>query len=184
MSATATVVRLASIDWVSKAQDLDSRGWALLPRLITRDQCREISELYARAAGFRSRVVMSRHGFGRGEYQYFAYPLPDLVQALRTSLYPSLVPIANAWHERMGLDVRFPPTHAEFIERCRHAGQARPQLGIDAPTTGGAPVVTARRHRQDVPRAAGGRRLVETHRSGMPVPRGALPLCMIRGWRN
>jgi hypothetical protein len=85
-----------------------------------------MSELYARATGFRSRVVMSRHGFGRGEYQYFAYPLPDLVQALRTSLYPALVPIANAWHERMGLDVRFPPTHAEFIERCRHAGQARP----------------------------------------------------------
>src|SRR6267378_3968476 len=97
MSATAIVVHAASIDWASKARDLDARGWALLPTLITQDQCRQMSALYARDAAFRSRVVMSRHGFGRGEYQYFAYPLPDLVQTLRTSLYARLVPIANAW---------------------------------------------------------------------------------------
>src|SRR5258706_13123371 len=126
MSATAVVVHAASIDWESKAQDLDTRGWALLPKLITQDQCRQTSALYARDAAFRSRVVMSRHGFGRGEYQYFAYPLPDLVQTLRTTLYPRLAPIANAWHERMGLDVRFPPTHAEYLERCHQAGQTRP----------------------------------------------------------
>ncbi len=126
MSATATVVRPASIDWVSKAQDLDASGWALLPKLITREQCRQMSAMYARDSVFRSRVVMSRHGFGRGEYQYFAYPLPELVQTLRTSLYPHLVPIANAWHERMGIDVRFPPVHSEFIARCHDAGQARP----------------------------------------------------------
>ena len=126
MNSTTTAVGPAAVDWASKARDLDARGWALLPSLITRDQCRQVSALYARDTGFRSRVVMSRHGFGRGEYQYFAYPLPGLVQTLRASLYPSLVPIANAWHERMGLDVRFPPTHAEFIARCHDAGQARP----------------------------------------------------------
>ena len=126
MSVSATVVHTASIDWESKAQDLDARGWALLPKLITQDQCRQVSALYARDTVFRSRVVMSRHGFGRGEYQYFAYPLPDLVQMLRTNLYPHLVPIANAWHERMGNDVRFPPVHSEFIARCHDAGQTRP----------------------------------------------------------
>jgi uncharacterized protein len=126
MSATATEVRPASIDWASKAQDLDANGWALLPKLITRDQCHQMSALYAHDTVFRSRVVMSRHGFGRGEYQYFAYPLPDLVQTLRANLYPHLVPIANAWHERLGLDVRFPPVHSEFIGRCHDAGQVRP----------------------------------------------------------
>jgi hypothetical protein len=125
-TATATVVRPDTIDGVSMAQDLDARGWTVLPRLMTRDQCRQVSGLYARDTGFRSRVIMSRHGFGRGEYQYFAYPLPDLVQTLRTCLYPHLAPMANAWHERMGLDVRFPPTHAEYIKRCHQAGQTRP----------------------------------------------------------
>jgi len=125
-TAATTVVRPDTIDGVSMAQDLDARGWTVLPRLMTRDQCRQVSGLYARDTGFRSRVIMSRHGFGRGEYQYFAYPLPDLVQTLRTSLYPLLAPMANAWHERMGLDVRFPPTHAEYIKRCHQAGQTRP----------------------------------------------------------
>jgi hypothetical protein len=121
-----TIGRPAAIDWASKAQDLDARGWALLPKLLTQDQCRQMSALYARATEFRSRVVMSHHGFGRGEYQYFAYPLPDLIQTLRTTLYPRLVPIANAWHERMGLDIRFPPAHSEFIARCHDAGQTKP----------------------------------------------------------
>jgi hypothetical protein len=85
-----------------------------------------MSALYARATAFRSRVVMSHHGFGRGEYKYFAYPLPDLIQSLRTTLYPRLVPIANAWHQRMGIDVRFPPAHSEFIARCHDAGQVKP----------------------------------------------------------
>ena len=125
-AATATAVRPDTIDGASVAQELDARGWTRLPRLMTRDQCRQVSGLYARDAGFRSRVIMSRHGFGRGEYQYFAYPLPDLIQTLRTSLYPHLAPIANAWHERMGLDARFPATHAEYIERCHRAGQTRP----------------------------------------------------------
>jgi uncharacterized protein len=125
-TSTANAVRPDTIDRVSMARDLDARGWTLVPRLMTRDQCRQVSGLYASDTGFRSRVIMSRHGFGRGEYQYFAYPLPDLIQTLRTSLYPHLAPIANAWHERMGLDVRFPPAHAEYIERCHQAGQTRP----------------------------------------------------------
>lgn len=126
----------APTDWPNKARSLDAGGWALLPKLITRDQCLQLSALYTRDTEFRSRVLMSHHGFGRGEYQYFAYPLPDVVQTLRTNMYPHLVPIANTWHERMGLSVRFPPTHAEFIARCHKAGQTRPtplllQYGAD-----------------------------------------------------
>jgi len=126
MSAIATGIEPAALDWASKAQDLDARGWALLPKLLRREECRQMSALYPRDAAFRSRVVMSRHGFGRGEYRYFSYPLPDLIQTLRTDLYPRLAPIANAWHERMGLEVRFPDTHAQFIKRCHEAGQTRP----------------------------------------------------------
>jgi hypothetical protein len=111
---------------LDKARSLDARGWVLLPKLITRDQCLQLSALYERDTQFRSRVLMSRHGFGRGEYQYFAYPLPDVVQTLRANLYLHLVPIANTWHERMGFGVRFPSTHAEFIARCHKAGQTRP----------------------------------------------------------
>ena len=114
-------------DWVSKAQELDDRGWTLLPDLITADQCRQLSSLYGSSAEFRSRVVMSRHGFGRGEYQYFAYPLPDLVQELRTNLYPHLAPIANAWHERMGIATRLPAAHADFLDRCHAAGRGCPR---------------------------------------------------------
>src|SRR5437660_12790284 len=101
MSATPTTFGPAPVDWVSKARDLDDRGWALLPELLARDQCRQMSALYACDAAFRSRVIMSNHGFGRGEYRYLAYPLPGLVQTLRTHLYPNLAPIANAWHESM-----------------------------------------------------------------------------------
>jgi hypothetical protein len=126
MSATANVIEPAAINWTSKAQALDASGWALLPKLLSREECRQISALYPHDTSFRSRVVMSRHGFGRGEYQYFSYPLPDLIQTLRTDLYPNLAPIANAWHERMGLEVRFPKAHTQYIKRCHEAGQTRP----------------------------------------------------------
>jgi hypothetical protein len=136
MLESVNEVRPVSIDWGNTARALDAVGWALLPKLITRDQCLQVSALYACENQFRSRVVMSRHGFGRGEYQYFAYPLPELIQTLRTTSYPYLVPIANTWHERMGLDIRFPPTHAEFISRCHETGQTKPtplllQYGAD-----------------------------------------------------
>ena len=108
------------------AQSLDARGWALLPGLLTACDCDAVASLYAQQGGFRSHVVMARHGFGRGEYRYFSYPLPPLVEALRTALYPQLAPIANRWQERMGLETRFPATLAAFLERCHRAGQTRP----------------------------------------------------------
>jgi hypothetical protein len=118
--------RVAAIDWMAATADLDAQGWAVLPKLLSIDECAATAGLYGAGEGFRSQVVMARHGFGRGEYRYFAYPLPPLVEDLRRTLYPRLAPIANHWHERMGLAARFPSEHAAFIERCRAAGQVRP----------------------------------------------------------
>jgi len=121
----AAQARLAGVDWLRIAQDLDSYGAATLERLLTAAECRELADLYSRDTVFRSRVVMSRHGFGRGEYKYFRYPLPEAVNSLRAALYEHLAPIANRWNERMGLGVRFPDDHADFIRRCHAAGQVR-----------------------------------------------------------
>lgn len=118
--------RIAAQDWSLLARDLDTRGWTRLPNLLTPDECRATAALYGSGEGFRSHVVMARHGYGRGEYRYFAYPLPPLVAALRGTLYPRLVPVANRWYERMGLDPRFPAHHGDFLDRCHAAGQARP----------------------------------------------------------
>jgi uncharacterized protein len=118
--------RAASIDWTAVATGLDSSGWAALAGLLTADECKTLAALYDSERGFRSTIVMARHGFGRGEYKYFAYPLPDLVAALRPALYAPLVPIANRWNEAMAIAVRYPATHAEFIARCHAAGQTRP----------------------------------------------------------
>ena len=115
-----------AIDWISAAQVLDTRGWALLPGLLDSAACGEIAALYDDPQRFRSQVIMARHGFGRGEYRYFAYPLPDPVQGLRTRLYPPLAAIANRWHERMGIERRFPAAHADWLAECRAAGQVRP----------------------------------------------------------
>ena len=90
------------------------------------DECDAIAQLYSDATVFRSRIVMARHGFGQGEYKYFGYPLPEVVAKLRTAIYPHLVPIANAWHEGMGMEARFPNEHAAFVARCHDAGQTRP----------------------------------------------------------
>jgi len=113
-------------DWTAITAALDTQGWAVLPGLLSPDQCDATAARYDEEAGFRSRVVMARHGFGRGEYRYFAYPLPDMVAALRTGLYPPLAAIANLWHHRMGFAHRFPPAHADFLARCHEAGQLRP----------------------------------------------------------
>jgi uncharacterized protein len=118
--------QLDAIDWIGAAQNLDARGWAILPRLLQPGQCREIAGWYDSGTNFRSHVRMARHGFGRGEYKYFSYPLPGLVQGLRTALYPRLADIANGWHERLKLEGRFPSTHEEFLERCHRAGQLNP----------------------------------------------------------
>jgi len=95
----------ASVDWTSTSKDLDAQGWAILRRLLRVAECSGIAGTYDAAQGFRSHVKMARHGFGRGEYKYFSYPLPNLVQDLRTALYPPLADIANSWHHRMALDV-------------------------------------------------------------------------------
>lgn len=117
---------LQAIDWGAINRDLDDQGWAVIPNLLGEADCDAITGLYNREEGFRSRVIMARHGFGRGEYRYFSYPLPPLVGQLRGALYPQLAPIANRWHERMGLATRFPDTHQAFLARCHAAGQTRP----------------------------------------------------------
>jgi hypothetical protein len=114
------------IDWKRVTNDLDAQGSAVIERLISKAQCDTLAALYQDEERFRSRVVMARHGFGRGEYKYFSYPLPDVIARLRTAIYPHLAPIANRWNEAMGVDVRFPEKHAEFIKRCHAAGQGRP----------------------------------------------------------
>jgi uncharacterized protein len=119
-------MRFASVDWVGVERDLDARGAALIEGVLSPEECQTLVDLYPQEPRFRSRVVMSRHGFGRGEYKYFGYPLPRVVSDLRTAAYPHLVPLANRWNELMGLEVRFPPRHAEFVERCHAAGQDKP----------------------------------------------------------
>lgn len=118
--------RLAALDWQLISDELGGQGYAVIPELLTTEQCASVADLYAAQALFRSRVVMSRHGFGRGEYQYFNYPLPELVASLRETLYPHLAAIANRWNELMNIEVRFPDTHQQFIARCHAAGQLRP----------------------------------------------------------
>lgn len=112
--------------WANAETQLDSEGWALLPGLLDQTECARIAALYDVSGPFRSHIHMARHGFGLGEYRYFAYPLPDPVQALRQALYARLAPLANRWNERMGLTTRFPPDHESFIARCHEAGQRRP----------------------------------------------------------
>jgi hypothetical protein len=124
------------VDWARISQDLDDRGSATIGGLLTAAECESVAMLYTVDEMFRSRVVMARHGFGRGEYKYFAYPLPSIVGSLRAALYPRLAPVANRWHAAMGIDLRFPEQHADFLERCHAAGQRRPtplllQYGVD-----------------------------------------------------
>jgi uncharacterized protein len=126
MTTVSAKERIAATDWMAAAGDLDAQGWTVLPGLLSSDECDHAAGLYAGGSGFRSRVVMARHGFGKGEYRYFSYPLPNLVQDFRSAIYPYLVPIADRWHERMGIETRFPASHAAFLDRCHAAGQARP----------------------------------------------------------
>jgi uncharacterized protein len=113
-------------DWARAAADLNAHGCAVLEKLLTPADCERLAARYTDDVGFRSRIVMSRHGFGRGEYKYFSYPLPEPVASLRTALYPPLAAIANGWNARMGIATRYPSTHAEFLAQCHKAGQTRP----------------------------------------------------------
>jgi len=125
-SSKSTATRVKTIDWERVSKDLDAQGSATIEGLLSPDECQALAGLYPKDEIFRSRVVMARHGFGRGEYKYFSYPLPDLIAGLRTAIYPHLVPIANRSNNAMGIDVRYPEKHADFIERCHQAGQVRP----------------------------------------------------------
>ncbi len=130
------VSRVARVDWSTVADHLDAHGWAMLPGMLSSAECDAIAGLYEGGGRFRSHVVMARHGFGRGEYKYFSYPLPGIVADLRATIYPRLAPIADRWNEAMRIDVRYPERHEDFHERCHAAGQTRPtplllQYGAD-----------------------------------------------------
>lgn len=116
----------AAIDWVGIAQSLDAHGNAILPGLLNAAQCEEIATLYADEERYRTRIVMARHGFGRGEYKYFAYPLPPPLDGLRHTLYPCLAPIANRWNRQLGIAAQYPSELDAFLDQCHQAGQIRP----------------------------------------------------------
>lgn len=131
-----TLARTAALDWAGITQELDSHGCAVIGPLFSPDQCAALAKCYDTDEIFRNRVVMEQHGYGRGEYRYFAYPLPTQIQSLRTALYPSLARIANRWNDELGIDVRFPLEHRAFLERCHAAGQSKPtplllRYGVD-----------------------------------------------------
>jgi hypothetical protein len=124
--AAAITARGDSLDWAGITAELDGHGCAVIGPLLTAESCRSIVALYDSDEIFRSRVIMARHGYGRGEYRYFAYPLPAVVAALRTALYAPLAEVANRWHEAMGIEVRFPDEHNAFLARCHRSGQTKP----------------------------------------------------------
>lgn len=118
--------RLAKYDWDDFATEMNSYGCAVLSEILTPEECADLAALYPQEEHFRSHIHMARHGFGKGEYRYFKYPLPDLIGGLRTALYPHLADVANNWNDRMGVDQRYPQAHADFLRQCHEAGQVRP----------------------------------------------------------
>ena len=125
-AAVSAEARVAAYDWQAVAGELGNYGCAVLPKLLSPEECRTIAALYSDESHFRSHIHMARHGFGKGEYRYFKYPLPDLLAGLRKALYPRLATVANEWNGRMGIDERYPDAHASFLKRCHDAGQTRP----------------------------------------------------------
>ena len=125
-AAMSAEARVAGYGWQAILGELDNYGCAVLPALLSRDECQTIAALYPDETHFRSHIHMARHGFGKGEYRYFKYPLPDLLDGLRTALYPRLATLANEWNGRMRIDERYPDDHASFLRRCHSAGQTRP----------------------------------------------------------
>ncbi|MFK7963013.1 MAG: 2OG-Fe(II) oxygenase [Burkholderiaceae bacterium] len=121
-----TLATLPTIDWQLVTNQLDQAGHAVIEGLLTPKSCDALAASYEEPTRFRSKVIMARHGFGRGEYQYFAYPLPSPIQSLRQTLYQPLAVIANQWHERLGIDIRYPENHQAFLEQCHEAGQTKP----------------------------------------------------------
>jgi uncharacterized protein len=122
----ALAARVDAIDWAQISAELDTHGCAVIEKLLAPPQCAALAALYPDDSRFRSRIVMSRHGFGRGEYKYFSYPLPDIIAELRLALYAPLAPVANRWNAAMGIDIGYPDSHEAFLKRCHAAGQTRP----------------------------------------------------------
>jgi uncharacterized protein len=117
---------IAALDWARIGDDLSTHGCATFGPVLSAEHCNALAALYPQDGPFRSRVIMARHGFGRGEYKYFAYPLPDVIATLRAELYPPLAAIANRWNSELGIDVAYPETHVAYLARCRRAGQSKP----------------------------------------------------------
>jgi hypothetical protein len=126
LPANGIAGRIGTLDWRRIEADLDGHGCAVASEVLSPEECRSFASSYAEGECFRSRIVMARHGFGRGEYQYFRYPLPETIAELRTALYPPLSGVANRWNEEMGISVRYPNDHAAFLKRCHEAGQMQP----------------------------------------------------------
>jgi len=128
MNIAAIVPETSAVaaDWARVARDLDARGSAVIENILPPQECRELAGLYPNDLRFRSRIVMGRHGFGSGEYKYFRYPLPETIARLRTGIYPHLAPIANRWNQALGIAVRYPAAHQDFLSRCHAAGQKKP----------------------------------------------------------
>ena len=127
MGAMETITeRVTALDWAALSAAIDAQGWTVAPGLLRAEECRNLAAVYDAEEAFRSRVVMARHGYGRGEYRYFAYPMPEPVAALRTALYPPLAKVANGWQRRLGREAGFPASHADYLARCHAAGQNRP----------------------------------------------------------
>ena len=125
-NSTSAGSKIDAMDWASVAAELDAQGCAVLKGVLSAADCETLIALYRHDAAFRSRVVMARHGFGRGEYKYFAHPLPAVVSDLRALLYTPMSSIANRWNEAMGIRVRYPDEHGQFLKRCHNAGQQKP----------------------------------------------------------
>ena len=124
--SSSIAARVGGLDWAAAGRELDANGSAVLERMLEPEECRALAASYAADRGFRSRVVMGRHGFGRGEYKYFDHPIPELVATLRTALYRRLAPVADRWNEALGLDGRYPRSHSAYLARCHEAGQRKP----------------------------------------------------------
>jgi hypothetical protein len=125
-AAKAAEARVALHDWQNLSEELNGYGCAVIEKLLSPEECRQIAVLYSDEDHFRSRVIMARHGFGKGEYRYFKYPLPQLIGDLRKALYPHLATVANVWNARMGIDQRYPADHVAFLKQCHDEGQTRP----------------------------------------------------------
>jgi uncharacterized protein len=126
LAASSAERRVAQYDWNLISNELSDFGCARIERLVTPEECQQIAELYPREERFRSHIHMARHGFGKGEYRYFKYPLPGLIDGLRTALYPCLAKVANNWNERMEIAQRYPERHADFLKKCHDQSQNRP----------------------------------------------------------